>query len=223
MTVMSGCFCVKADVIPLPKDLPSIEALISAHKALSKMEDQGIKEIGAITTTQTFTDKATKAYNQTRTILNKRLSDGVSYVQLATQVTNVTMKLERLIENYKDFTTTTFQYTVKKPYVLVYYTRANLQLKKEIKHLTEMVAGLAAANFNILKATMEEKFQLLSRIEISIAAINRIIDHNDLVCRTLLRNGLKIYHVQDILNDRTFELTTQKLIARWDKEQGVKY
>lgn len=223
MTVMSGCFSIKADVIPLPKDLPSIEALISAHKALSKMEDQGIKEIGAITTTQTFTDKATKAYNQTRTILNKRLSDGVSYVQLATQVTNVTMKLERLIENYKDFTTTTFQYTVKKPYVLVYYTRANLQLKKEIKHLTEMVAGLAAANFNILKATMEEKFKLLSRIEISIAAMNRIIDHNDLVCRTLLRNGLKIYHVQDILNDRTFELTTQKLIARWDKEQGVKY
>ena len=216
--LMSACFPAFANIV-FPGDTPSIEALIDAHKKMAKAEDLAIVELELIKETQSITKKATDAYNKTRTVLNKRLSDATSYIQLVSQLTNVTLKLERLIENYKDFTTITFQYTVKKPYVLIYYTRANLLLKKEIKHLSEMVTMYAASGLNILKATMEEKFQILSKLEMSISAMNMIIDHNDLVCRTLVRNGLKIYHIQDMLGIMTKELSTQKLIARWDKEQ----
>lgn len=211
----------EANVV-FPGDTPSIEALIDAHKKMAKAEDLAIVEIQFIQESHSITKKAVDAYNTTRTVLNKRLSDATSYIQLASQLTSVTLKLDYLIKNYKDFTTTTYQYAVKKPFVLMYYTRAHLKLKKEIKHITELVAMYTASGLNILKATMEEKFQMLSRIEMCITSMNNIIVNNDLICRTYIRNGLKIYHIQDMLGMLTMDLTTEKLIARWEKETQKK-
>lgn len=207
-----------ADVIPIPEDVPSIEALIDAHKKMKKAEDLAVLELGAIEETHGLTERVTAAYNKTRTTLNKRLSDGNSYLSLATQIVNVTVKLENLIENYKDFTTLTYQYALKKPYVLVYYTKANYKLSKEIKHLSAIIGEYTASGLGILKATLEEKYRMVNMIEVSISALNRIIWRSDLICRSVIRIGLKSYHIQDLFDKETQELMTQLLIEQWHKD-----
>lgn len=205
------------DVIPLPNDQPTIEALIDAHKKMRKAEDLAVLEITAIEETHRLTDKAAKAFNQTRTVLNKRMSDVNSYIMLATRLTKVTLSMKKLVGDYKDFTTLTYQNALKHPMAMFYFTRANLLLKKEIEHLTHLIAGYVSSQVNILKATMKEKYQMLSEIEMSIANLHRIIMHNDLVCRSMLYTGIKIWHIQDIFNKETQELILHKIIALWIK------
>lgn len=206
-----------------PDDLPTIELLIDAHKLIKKQEDLSLVQLTEISTThKTWTEEAVEKYNKTRKTLNKRLSDVNDYLKLALMITNSTLKLKKLIENYADFTSITYSHALKKPYVMIYYAKANYQLSKEVKHLKEMALTFAVAETSILKATMKEKYVMLGRIETSIDKMNRIISHTDLVVRSILIRGLKIYHLQDLLDDDTTDLLADKIIALWYKEQKVK-
>ena len=205
-----------------PPDTGSIEALIDAHKKLKKAEDVAVLELMSVTETTTLTSRITKKYNETRTTLNQRMADGQAYLKLALQLTNITLKLKQLVESYSEFTTLTYEHALKKPYVMVYYARANYKLEKEIKHLSTMIGGYTASGFNLLKATMEERYQLLDKIDSSIRKMNQIIWRNELICRSTLIFGLKSYHVKDLWGDETQELIKDVLIARWYKDQNVK-
>ncbi len=204
----------------VPDDLPTIEALIDAHKKMKRAEDLAVLELTAIEETHRLTDKAVAAYNNTRSILNKRLADANSYLMLAVHISNVAIKVARVVQNYADFTTTTYDYALKKPFVMVYYTKANYELAKESKHVAEMVAGFTASGLNLLKATMEENYKVLMQIENSIARMNRIIATNNMICRGMIHTGLKIWHVQDILSDKAMDSIANKIIALWIGNQS---
>lgn len=204
----------------VPNDLPTIEALIDAHKKMKKAEDLAVLELTAIEETHRLTDKAVCAYNNTRSVLNKRLADANSYLMLAVQISNVAIKVARIGQSYMDFTTTTYDYALKKPFVMVYYLRANYELAKEARHIAEMVAGFTASGLNLLKATMEEKYRVLMQIENSIAKMSRIIAANNMICRGMLQTGLQMWHIQDILNSRTMDSIANKVIALWIGNQS---
>ena len=204
----------------VPNDLPTIEALIDAHKKMKKAEDLAVLELTAIEETHSLTEKVTTAFNKTRTALNKRMSDANSYIALASQVTGVALKLKNLVENYADFTTLTYEHAVNNPLVMVYYVNANAKIKNEVKHVEALVAGFTASGLNLLKATMQEKYAALAKIENAIARINRIIGHASLMCRSMVNGGVKIWHVKDLLNDKTTETIAEKLIALWNENQS---
>lgn len=204
----------------VPDDVLTIEALVDVHKRMKKAEDLAVLELTTIEETHSLTERATTAVNKTRTVLNKRLSDANSYISLALQLTNVTLKVKNLIENYADFTKYTYQHALSQPLTLAYYTNANIKIKREVELIGKMVAGFSAAGINLLKATMQEKYMVLGQIDNAVLKINMIINHANLVCRGMQKTGIRMYHVKELLSDKTNKEITDKLIALWIQNQA---
>lgn len=213
----------------IPVDPPTIEALISAHKQIKKEEDAMLVQLNLTKEEFSKSKKFTDKWKQTTDVLHKRLDDANSYIVLAMDIVKIANSLKQLIEEYADFTTLTYRYAAKKPYTLLFWSKANLQIKREVTKTTKLITefvgneAISAAGINILKATMKEKYQLIGLIQQNIFNIRSCIRHNDLVCRSALIFGFKPYHLDDFVGRDTEELITAKLIAQWYKDQDVKF
>lgn len=208
--------------IVVPDDVTNIELLISAHKQMAKAELAARNSLALIEEEHRGTNKVVANYNLTRSVLNKRLSDVNSYLSLALQLATVANKCKNLVDNYTDFTTTIYSYALKKPFVMAYYTRANYELKREIKRISEMVASYAASNVGVLKATMKEKYMMLSNIDACVSRMNWTLNHNALMCRSLIDFGLKMYHVSEFIGSTSTKDMAQELADKW-KINAAKY
>jgi hypothetical protein len=65
-----------AGAIPLPNDLPTIEALISLHKLIKHDEDRAMERVAASFGEQSLVTKGVGKFNDVRTTLNTKLSNG---------------------------------------------------------------------------------------------------------------------------------------------------
>ena len=81
ITVLSLPVRVSAGVIP--KDLPTIEALIALHKAVKKDEDKAMQRVVASFGEQSLVTKGAGKFNDVRTTLNTKLDNAHSYLVLA--------------------------------------------------------------------------------------------------------------------------------------------
>ncbi len=203
-----------------PDDIATIEALIDAHKKMKKAEDIAVLELSSIAYTQSLTQKVATKYNQTRTMLNQRLADAGSYLTLLSSIASITLQLKDLTESYKEFTETTYNNAKRQPFLLMVYTNANIQIANEIKHISKSCVDFAAFQSNILKATMNEKRQLLGFISANIASVQRIINRASLTCRSLLATGIQEYHVWEIINSKTNQEIINKVITKWKEKAG---
>ncbi len=203
-----------------PDDIPTIEALIDAHKRMQKAEDLAVLELGYITTAQSFSQKAAAKYNETRKMLNQRLADVGSALTLASSIASITMQLKDLTETYADFTKTTYNNAKRHPFLLLIYTSTNAQVAKEIEHITKCCIDFAGFQTNVFKSTMNEKRQLLGFISANIASIQRILNRASLTCRSMLATGVQEYHVWDLVNSKTNQEIINKVIAKWKTKAG---
>ena len=74
---------VKVSAYVLPKDLPTIEALIALHKAVKKDEDQALQRVATSFGEQSLLTKGAVKFNDVRTTLDTKLSNAHSYLVLA--------------------------------------------------------------------------------------------------------------------------------------------
>lgn len=81
VAVLSLPLRVSAGVIP--KDLPTIEALIALHKAVKKDEDKAMQRVAASFGEQSLLTKEAGKFNDVRTTLNTKLDNAHSYLVLA--------------------------------------------------------------------------------------------------------------------------------------------
>ena len=132
IAILSPPVRVSAGVIP--KDLPTIEALIALHKAVKKDEDKAMQRVAASFGEQSLITKGAGKFNDVRTTLNTKLDNAHSYLVLAGAVSSTANSLYQLVKEYKDFTSNTFAHVSKKPFVAWYYADANLAISREVKH-----------------------------------------------------------------------------------------
>lgn len=204
-----------------PDDILTIEALIDAHKKMKKAEDLAIIELTTTAGTQEITKKAAAKYNETRKMLNQRLADVGSVVTIASSLVSLTQQLKNLTESYVEFTETTYKNAKRKPFLMLVYTNANMQIANEIKHITKCCTDYALFQTNVLKSTMDEKRQLLNFLSAHIASTQRIINRATLTCRSALTTGVQMYHVDQIINSETNKEIMNKIISKW-KQNAVK-
>ena len=109
---------VKVSAYVLPKDLPTIEALIALHKAVKKDEDQALQRVATSFGEQSLLTKGAVKFNDVRTTLDTKLSNAHSYLVLAGAISSTANSLYQLVRDYKDFTSNTFSHVSKKPFDL---------------------------------------------------------------------------------------------------------
>ena len=169
---------VRTFAIDMPKDLPTIEALIALHKAIKKDEDKALQRVATSFGEQSVITKGANKFNDVRTTLDTRLNNAHSYLVLAGAISSSANSLYMLVKEYKDFTSNTFKHVLGKPFVAWYYADANVAISREVKHCYNLYASVAASGINLMKATMDEKLDLVLSLKTSIDRARHIIDNS---------------------------------------------
>lgn len=222
--IISFCMAVAVLSLPLrvsagviPKDLPTIEALIALHKAVKKDEDKAMQRVAASFGEQSLVTKGAGKFNEVRTTLNTKLDNAHSYLVLAGAISATANALYQLVKEYKDFTSNTFGHVSKKPFVTWYYADANLAISREVKHCYKLYASVAASGINLMKASMDEKLNLVMTLKSTIDRARYIIDNANLYCYLITDCGWKPDYIWEILNSEVKDEIAKTVIDKWNK------
>lgn len=207
----------KSLAFDFPKDLPTFEALMALHKAVKKDEDQALARIATSFGEQSLVTKGAEKFNDVRSTLDTRLNNAYSYVVLAATISSTASSLYLLTKEYKDFTANTYKYVSKKPFVAWYYAEANVAIAREIKHAQKLYATVAASGINLMKASMDEKLNLVMSLKDTIENARRIIDNANLYCYLVTDCGWKPDYIWEILTSDVKDEIVSAVIGRWNK------
>lgn len=205
----------RAETFDLPHDLPTIEALISLHKLVKAEEDDAMARVATSFGEQSLVTKGAKKFNDVRTTLDSKLSNAYSYVVLAGALSSTANSLYRLITDYADFTTNMVETVKKKPMVGWYYTEAMFACDREIKGIKLMFATMSAAGMNVMKASMDEKLEMVFELKTRIDTMRGIIDSASLWCSAVAIGGFGHDYIWDILNSEVLDKIANGVINNW--------
>ena len=195
----------KALAIEWPQDFPTIEALISLHKMIKGEEDAARDKIAVSFGEQSMVTKGANKFNDARTTLDSKLSNGYSYVLLAASLSYTASSMYKLIQEYSEFAQLSVQYSTKKPMVAWYFAEANLALT------------MTASGLNVMKASMDEKLNLVNSIKTSIDTMRGIIDSAYCWASIVAVGGFHCDYIWDILNSEVTDEIATGLINQWNK------
>lgn len=207
----------KSLAFDFPKDLPTFEALMALHKAVKKDEDQALARIATSFGEQSLVTKGAEKFNDVRSTLDTRLNNVYSYVVLAAAISSTASSLYLLTKEYKDFTANTYKYVSKKPFVAWYYAEANVAIAREIKHAQKLYVTVAASGINLMKASMDEKLNLVMSLKDTIENARRIIDNANLYCYLVTDCGWKPDYIWEILTSDVKDEIVTAVIGKWNK------
>lgn len=200
-----------------PKDLPTFEALMALHKCVKKDEDAALQRVATSFGEQSIVTKGAKKFNDVRTTLDTKLNNAYSYVVLAGAISSTANSLYLLTKEYADFTENTYQNVLKKPFVAWYFTEANVAVAREIKHCYTLYASVAASGLNVMKASMDEKLNLVMTLKTSIDRTRYIIDNANLYCYMITECGWKPDYIWEILTSEVKDEIVKIVINNWNK------
>lgn len=204
-----------AAVVELPSDFPTFEALMALHKAVKKDEDEAMARIATSFGEQSLVTKGAEKFNDVRTILDTKLNNVHSYVVLAAAISSTANSLYLLTKEYADFTSNTYKFVTKKPFVAWYYADANLAIAREIKHAQKLYATVAASGINLMKASMDEKLNLIMMLKTTIDNARRIIHNANLYCYLVTNCGWKPDYIWEILTSPVKDEIVGAIINKW--------
>ena len=206
-----------AHAIDFPNDFPTIEALISLHKMIKGQEDAARDRIAVSFGEQSMVTKGANKFNDVRTTLDTKLSNGYSYVLLAACLSSTANSMYKLIQEYSEFAQLSAKYTTKKPMVGWYFAEANLACSREIKNIKALYMTMTASGLNVMKASMDEKLNLVNAIKTSIDAMRGIIDSAYWWASAVAIGGFHYDYIWDILNSEVTDEIANGLIKQWNK------
>lgn len=217
--IMMAFFLIqgKALAIEWPQDFPTIEALISLHKMIKGEEDAARDKIAVSFGEQSMVTKGANKFNDARTTLDSKLSNGYSYVLLAASLSYTASSMYKLIQEYSEFAQLSVQYSTKKPMVAWYFAEANLACSREIKNIKALYLTMTASGLNVMKASMDEKLNLVNSIKTSIDTMRGIIDSAYCWASIVAVGGFHYDYIWEILNSEVTDEIATGLINQWNK------
>ena len=219
------CMLITAILFPLqahaefsyPDDQPTIEALISLHKLIKKEEEKALEKVAASYGEQSMVTKGATKFNDVRTTLNTKLNNAYSYVILGTALASTGTDLYKLINTYGEFMKNTAKYAFKNPAVMWYYTEANYACAREVKNIKAMYLTLTVSGLNVMRASMDEKLELVNTLHSYISNMLGIIDQANLWCSIVAMGGFHYDYIWDILNSDVRDEIATQVIGKWSK------
>lgn len=206
-----------ASAFDFPRDLPTFEALMALHKCVKKDEDAALERIALSFGEQSIVTKGARKFNDVRTTLDTKLNNAYSYMVLAGAISSTASSLYRLVNEYSSFTSNTFRHVSEKPFVAWYYTEANVAISREIRHCYNLYAAVAASGINVMKASMDEKLNLVMTLKNSIDRARYIIDNANLYCYLVTECGWKPDYIWEILTSEVKDEIVKIVINNWNK------
>lgn len=210
-----------AELFALPKDLPTAEALMDLHKTIKKDEDAALTRIATSFGEQSIVTKGAIKFNEVRSTLDSKLNNAYSYLVLASAISGTSISLYKLINEYSDFTTHTFRNVQKKPFVAWYYADANVAIAREVNHIRKLYLSMAASGINLMKASMDEKLDLIFTLKNSIEKVRSLVYKANLYCFLVADCNWKPDYIWEIKNSNIRDEIATQIANKWNKKINI--
>lgn len=217
LCLVNGFTARAADLFDLPKDLPTAEALMDLHKTIKKDEDAALARIATSFGEQSIVTKGATKFNEVRTTLDSKLNNAYSYLVLASAISGTSISLYKLINEYSDFTTHTYKNVKKKPFVMWYYADANVAIAREVNHLRKLYLSMAASGINLMKASMDEKLDLVFTLKNSIEKVRSLVYKANLYCFLVADCNWKPDYIWEIKNSTIRDEIANQIAGKWNR------
>lgn len=206
---------VPSFAIDSPHDVGTIEALINLHKVIKGAEQDALEKVTTSYGEQSLVTKGATKYNDTRSTLDSKLNNAYSYVILGAALAGTGTDLYKLIDTYSKFTSAATRTMFKKPMVAWYYAEANYACSREVKNIKKMYLTISASGLNIMKASMDEKLDMIHELRMYIQNMQGIIDQAYAWCSVVATGGFHYDYIWDILNSEVTDAIATGLIDKW--------
>lgn len=200
-----------------PDDLPTISALIELHKKMAKAEDVAVNQVETGYVEQQLATKNSSKFNDVRITLNTKLNNAHQWLILAAAISKTTLDVGNATKEYVQFTQLTAKNIFRKPQIAWYFAEANYNVSKRVVLLKKSVALLVASETNILKASLDERIDMVYNIQEQVAVIRGIISQALFWSRCVRIGGFKYDYIWDILNSDVYDSIANDLINSWNK------
>ena len=100
--------------------------------------------------------------------------------------------------------------------ISVSYTHLDVY-KRQIQHCYRLYATVAASGINLMKASMDEKLNLVMTLKASIDRARYIIDNANLYCFLVTDCGWKPDYIWEILNSNVKNEIAERVINKWNQ------
>ncbi|WP_353597360.1 hypothetical protein [Prevotella disiens] len=97
------------------------------------------------------------------------------------------------------------------------FCKANYNVSKRVSLLKKSVALLFASETNILKASLDERIEIIFNIQEQVAIIRGIISQALFWSRCVAIGGFKYDYIWDILNSEVYTGIANDIINSWNK------
>lgn len=199
-----------------PDDLPTISVLIELHKKIAKAEDVAVKQVESGYVEQQLSTKNSSKFNDIRTTLNTKLNNAHQWIILAAAISKTTLDVGNATKEYAQFTQLMAKNILRKPQIAWYFAEANYNVSQRVSLLKKSVALLMASESNILKASLNERIDMVYNIQEQVAMIRGIISQALFWSRCVSIGGFKYDYIWDILNGDVYDSIANDLINSWN-------
>ena len=205
--------CKADDIIPVPHDVATIEALISMHKSLMELYKSGENKEEIATASQFSVKEMAKKYNNVASNIQLRLKQGYAYLQYAYMLVKMIELSVNIIDEYTDFTQNIFSKVSSNPWVLVLYTDVTLTCEKKVKKIYNLIELNTAAQANLLKLDDERRMHFMLALETELYSLKSYISYQAFHMQMYKQGYLRYADIWDIMNSETLDRIAAEVIA----------
>ena len=92
-----------------------------------------------------------------------------------------------------------------------------MAIAREVQHCYKLYASVAASGINLMKASMDEKLNLVMTLKATIDKARYIVDNANLYCFLITDCGWKPDYIWEILNSNVKDEIANRVINQWNK------
>lgn len=167
----------------LPDDFLCIEQLIAIHKLMKEGEDKALKHLSGSAAVQNLNTDYSQQMAEARVTLNSKIAAGHEWVVLVSALADTGNDLKSLIKEMEGFIDMAKR-IAKTPMSVQYCGNAYDKIMREIPRMKTLVTSVVATKGGLVKASMEERINIINSIKRRIGSCREIISSARYICMT---------------------------------------
>lgn len=207
--------CPKAGAVAVPGDPVTIEALISLHKMTVDNEKEIRDRLAEMEAIQVVLKLESRKTEDKVEMLHSKLKVFNSWVLLASAMSNLTMEVADLTKEVTKFTSEGAQLMGKDVFVATIYAQAIYKIQKYIKQSIKDMATLGLSNTDILRASMEQRLNIVYHIKGRLEVIENIMSSARWHARWLTGKGFTFYNIEYLVSSDMMQDILKATIKMW--------
>lgn len=215
--LLSLSLSVRADVIPIPHDVATIEALIDLHKTLIDLYQSGQVQEEVTAASQYSLKEMSKKANNVLSNLHLKMSKAYAGLEQAAFLVRMVEKSYSIISDYTEMSTKVFKMTGSNPLILLKYSDITLKCSKHIKKIKELIVLNTSIEANLLKLDDKQRMDFLFLLDNELDILKSYISWQLFYINLLNQGHLRFESIWDIMNSETLDRIAAEVIASISK------